>query len=172
MQKEKEIEQRFLSNLQDLKYHYREDIKDKHSLEANFREKFDRLNNVKLSNQEFDRLKQQIISTDVFKASKRLREINTFDREDGTSLHYMLVNIEQWCKNDFEVINQCRINTANSYHRYDVIILINGIPVVQIEIKSLEVNPRRAMQQIVEYKNDKGNGYTNSLFCFMQLFYR
>ena len=82
----------------------------------------------------------------------------------------MLVNLRDWCKNEFEVINQLRINTDNSHHRYDVIILINGVPVVQIELKSLQISPRRAMEQIVEYKNDPGNGYTNSLLCFMQLF--
>ncbi|MBR2199667.1 MAG: type I restriction endonuclease subunit R, partial [Bacteroidales bacterium] len=49
-------------------------------------------------------------------------------------------------------------------------LLINGLPVVQIELKTLDVSPRRAMQQIVDYKNDVGNGYTNSLLCFMQMF--
>ncbi|WP_304958565.1 type I restriction endonuclease subunit R, partial [uncultured Parabacteroides sp.] len=62
------------------------------------------------------------------------------------------------------------INTNNSYHRYDVILLINGIPVVQVELKASDVSPRRAMQQIVDYKSDTGNGYTNTLLCFMQLF--
>lgn len=91
-------------------------------------------------------------------------------REDGTPLQYMLVNIKDWCKNDYEVINQLRINTNNSYHRYDVILLINGIPVIQVELKASDVSPRRAMQQIIDYKNDTGNGYTNTLLCFMQLF--
>lgn len=99
-----------------------------------------------------------------------LRERNYFQREDGTPLHYTLVNIKDWCKNEYEVINQLRINTGNSNHRYDVIILINGIPVVQVELKTLDVSPRKAIQQIVDYKNDVGNGYTNSLLCFMQLF--
>ncbi|MCX7735803.1 MAG: type I restriction endonuclease subunit R, partial [Candidatus Kapabacteria bacterium] len=85
-------------------------------------------------------------------------------------LYYTLVNIKDWCKNDFEVINQLRINTQNSYQRYDVILLINGLPLVQIELKSLAISPRRAMQQIVDYKSDPGNGYTNSLLCFIQLF--
>lgn len=70
----------------------------------------------------------------------------------------------------FEVVNQLRINTQNSHHRYDVILLINGVPVVQIELKAFDVSPRRAMQQIVDYKKDPGNGYTNSLLCFIQLF--
>ena len=111
-----------------------------------------------------------IIDADVFVSSKRLREMNTFMREDGTPLQYTLVNIKDWCKNEYEVINQLRINTKNSFQRYDVILLINGLPVVQVELKTLDVSPRRAMQQIVDYKNDSGNGYTNTLLCFMQLF--
>ena len=75
-----------------------------------------------------------------------------------------------WCKNDYEVVNQLRINTNNSHHRYDVFLLINGIPVVQVELKASDVSPRRAMQQIVDYKKDAGNGYTNTLLCFTQLF--
>jgi type I restriction enzyme R subunit len=99
-----------------------------------------------------------------------LRERQYFQREDGTPLHYTLVNIKDWCKNDFEVISQLRINTENSHQRYDIILLINGLPVVQIELKKLDISPRKAMQQIVDYKNEAGNGYGNSLLCFMQLF--
>ena len=170
MTKEAEIEDQLISQLVDLKYTYREDIRDKRSLELNFRQKFEALNRVNLSDKEFERLRDEIIESDVFDSSKRLREKSSFTREDGTPLHYTLVNIKDWCKNDFEVINQLRINTDNSHHRYDVILLINGLPVVQIELKTLQVNPRKAMQQIVDYKTDPGNGYTNSLLSFMQLF--
>lgn len=168
--KEKQIEDHFINKLIDLKYTYRDDIRDRNALERNFRTKFEALNRVHLTDSEFDRLLEEIIDADVFASSKRLRGINTFMREDGTSLQYMLVNIKDWCKNDYEVINQLRINTNNSYHRYDVILLINGIPVIQVELKASDVSPRRAMQQIVDYKNDTGNGYTNTLLCFMQLF--
>ncbi len=170
MIREQQIEESLITKLTDLKYTYRPDIKDRASLERNFREKFQALNRVNLSDAEFARLRDEIIHSDVFVSSKRLREINTFIREDGTPLHYTLVNIKDWCKNDFEVIHQLRINTSNSHHRYDVMLLMNGIPVVQIELKSLEVSPRKAMQQIVDYKSDPGNGYTNSLLCFVQLF--
>ncbi|OYX24851.1 MAG: DEAD/DEAH box helicase, partial [Flavobacteriales bacterium 32-35-8] len=105
-----------------------------------------------------------------FEASKLLRERQYFQREDGTPFHYTLVNNKDWCKNDFEVINQLRINTENSHQRYDVIILINGLPVVQIELKKGDISHRKAMQQIVDYKNEPGNGYANSLLCFMQMF--
>lgn len=170
MKNEKQIELSFIKKLKELKYIYREDIKDKASLEDNFRKHFQELNRVRLSDSEFSRLKESIITPDVFSAAKILRETNTFKRDDDTPLQYTLVNTNDWCKNEYEVINQLRINTENSYHRYDVIILINGIPVVQIELKSLQITPKRAMEQIVEYKNDPGNGFTNSLLCFMQLF--
>ena len=170
MTKENQIEQELIEKLSDLGYVYRSDIHDKKTLEDNFRKKFEALNRVKLTDAEFERLKTQIISDDVFEASKRLRAKNYFEREDGTPLNYMLVNINEWCKNDFEVINQLRVNTEYSHQRYDVILLINGIPVVQIELKSLQVSPNRAMQQIVKYKNETGNGYTNSLLSFIQLF--
>lgn len=170
MTKEQQIEDALISKLQDLKYTYRKDIRDKVTLEKNFREKFEALNQVHLTDSEFARLRDEIVNADVFTASKTLRERNTFQREDDTPLQYTLVNIKDWCKNEFEVIHQLRINNDNSHHRYDVILLINGVPVVQIELKSLGLSPRRAMEQIVEYKNDIGNGYTNTLLCFMQLF--
>ena len=170
MKNEKQIELSFIEKLKELKYVYREDIKDKASLEENFRKHFQELNRVRLSDSEFSRLKESIITPDVFSAAKILRETNTFKRDDDTPLQYTLVNTNDWCKNEYEVINQLRINTENSHHRYDVIILINGIPVVQVELKSLQITPKRAMEQIVDYKNDPGNGYTNSLLCFMQLF--
>ncbi len=170
MTKEQQIENALIAKLKDLKYTYREDIRDKVTLEQNFREKFEALNHVRLTDSEFARLRDEIVNSDVFAAAKTLRERNTFQREDGTPLQYTLVNIKDWCKNEFEVINQLRINTDNSHHRYDVILLINGVPVVQIELKTLGLTPRRAMEQIVDYKNDPGNGYTNTLLCFMQLF--
>ena len=170
MMKEKQIEENFIKKLGELKYSYRPDICDRKTLEQNFRMKFEQLNRVHLTDSEFNRLLEEITDSDVFASSKRLRERNTFIREDGTPLQYTLVNIKEWCKNEYEVINQLRMNTRNSFQRYDVIILINGLPIVQIELKTLDVSPRRAMQQIVDYKNDVGNGYTNSLLCFMQLF--
>lgn len=170
MLRERQIEDNFIKKLQDLKYSFRPDICDRVTMEQNFRTKFEQLNRVHLTDAEFGRLLEEITDADVFSSSKRLRERNTFIRQDGTPLQYTLVNIKDWCRNEYEVIHQLRMNTRNSFQRYDVIILINGLPIVQVELKTLDVSPRRAMQQIVDYKNDAGNGYTNSLLCFMQLF--
>ncbi|WP_090718470.1 type I restriction endonuclease subunit R [Nitrosomonas sp. Nm166] len=167
---EPQIEQGLIAKLADLKYNYRQDIRDRASLEQNFRQHFEALNRVNLTDSEFHRLLEQIITLDVFAAARHLRELNSFERDDGTPLFYTLVNIKDWCKNSFELVNQLRINTDNSHHRYDVILLINGLPVVQIELKTLAISPRRAMQQIVDYKSDPGNGYSKTLLCFLQLF--
>ena len=167
---ERDLEDALLSKLRDLKYEYRHDIRDRATLEANFREKFQALNRVTLTDGEFRRLLDEVVKADVYKAAQSLRNREAFVRDDGTPLNYTLVNIKDWCKNVFEVVNQLRINTDNSHHRYDVMLLINGVPVVQIELKTLGISPRRAMEQIVDYKNDPGNGYTKTLLCFVQLF--
>jgi len=167
---EQELEQALISKLTDLKYTHRPDIRDRAALEANFRDHFQALNRVTLTDGEFKRLLDEIITPDVFTAATMLRERNSFTRDDGTPLNYTLVNIKDWCKNTFEVVNQLRINTDYSFQRYDVMLLINGVPAVQIELKTLGISPRRAMQQIVDYKKDHGNGYAKTLLCFVQLF--
>ncbi|MCY4039944.1 MAG: type I restriction endonuclease subunit R [Gammaproteobacteria bacterium] len=167
---ERELEEALIGKLRDLKYEYRPDIRNRASLEANFRERFEALNRVSLTEGEFQRLLSEIVTPNGYKAACTLRNREAFTRDDGTPLNYTLVNIKDWCKNTFEVVNQFRVNTDYSHHRYDVILLINGVPVVQIELKSLGINPRRAMEQIVNYKNDPGNGYTKTLLCFIQLF--
>lgn len=167
---ERHLEEALVTKLRDLKYEHRPDIRDRATLERNFRAKFEKLNRVRLTDSEFGRLLDDIVTPDVFTAASKLRERNSFTRDDGTPLNYTLVNIRDWCKNSFEVVNQLRINTDYSHHRYDVLLLINGVPVVQIELKTLGISPRRAMEQIVDYKNDPGNGYTKTLLCFLQLF--
>lgn len=169
-QKESQIEQHFIRHLEGLGYKYCKDIKDRASLEQNFRNKFEALNQAQLTDGEFERLMGNIISSDVYKASKTLRDKVEVIHDDGTTRFYPLVNLQNWCKNDYEVINQLRINTHSSYHRYDVIILVNGLPLVQVELKAHGVSPRVAIKQIVDYKNDHENGYEHTLLAFMQLF--
>ena len=72
--KESGLEQKFIDKLEDLKYIYRPDIRDKAALEQNFRQKFEALNHVRLTDAEFARLRDEIINADVFQAAKTLRE--------------------------------------------------------------------------------------------------
>jgi hypothetical protein len=80
---ENQLEQLFIEKLTDLKYTPRPDIRDRASLEKNFREKFEALNRVHLTDSEFSRLLDEIVSPDVFAAAKTLRERNSFTRDDG-----------------------------------------------------------------------------------------
>lgn len=93
IQSEAQLEQQFLEKLVELKYTYRSDIHDLDSLEKNFREKFERLNYVTLSDDEFRRLLQDNVTPDVFTAAKKLRQKQTFVRSDGTTFDYSLVNL-------------------------------------------------------------------------------
>lgn len=170
MRQESQIEKAFIQKLIDLGYAYRPDIRDREALERNFRQKFDALNKVQLSDREFALLLEDITTPDVFAASKILRNKGTLIRDDNTSLDYQLLNLTDWCKNDYEVISQLRMNTHSSHQRYDVLILIGGLPLVQIELKALPISPRKAIEQIVSYKKEACNGYLSSLLAFMQLF--
>lgn len=167
---ERRLEGELIEKLASLKYEHRRDIRGLEALEANFRQKFETLNHVRLTDAEFRRFLTEIVTPDVFSAAQTLRSRTSFTRDDGTPLNYTLVNIDDWCKNSFEVVSQLRMNTEYSHHRYDVLLLINGVPVAQIELKTLGINPRRAIEQIVAYKNDPGNGYGRTLLCFVQLF--
>jgi type I restriction enzyme R subunit len=86
--REEQIEYDFIGKLQGLKYEFRPDIRDRATLERNFRDKFEALNRVKLTNGEFTRLLDDIVTPDVFTAARVLRERNALTREDGTPLPY------------------------------------------------------------------------------------
>lgn len=91
---EQQIERDLIEKLSELKYTYRPDIRDRATLEQNFRKHFEELNRVHLTDNEFARLLEDIVTSDVFVAARYLRERNTFERDDGTPLVYMLVNIK------------------------------------------------------------------------------
>src|SRR6185295_19895017 len=103
---ERHLEEELIEKLNGLKYKQRTDIRDRAALERNFREKFQALNRVELTDGEFQRLLDEIITADVFTAARTLRGMNSFTRDDGTPLNYTLVNIKDWCKNSFEVASQ------------------------------------------------------------------
>lgn len=88
---EQQIEHALIDKLGDLKYIYRPDIRDRAALEQNFRQHFEALNRVHLTDSEFARLLDGIVTPDVFAAAKHLRERNHFERDDGTPLYYTLV---------------------------------------------------------------------------------
>ncbi len=92
--KEEQIEYGFIDKLQGLKYEYRPDMRDRAALGRNFREKFVALNRVNLSDAEFERLLEDIVTPDVFTAARTLGERNAFAHDDGTPFSHTLVNMK------------------------------------------------------------------------------
>jgi type I restriction enzyme R subunit len=84
------IERDLIAKLEDLKYTYRPDIRDRASLEKNFREKFQALNHVQLTDAEFQRFLDQIPAGDVYAAARFLRDTNTFMRDHGCPVKAVL----------------------------------------------------------------------------------
>ena len=105
MSSEQQLEERFIQKLLALKYEDRPDIHNRAALEANFRKKFQELNRVTLTDDEFQRLLDEVVTPDVFASARTLRNINSFTRDDGTPLNYTLVNIKDWCKNLWDYIS-------------------------------------------------------------------
>src|SRR5690606_21374407 len=105
----------------------------------NFKQQLNRFNEKKLNGQpltdsEFSRFLTQIEGKSVFESAKILRDKQVFQRDDGTEVYLELMNTREWCKNIFQVTNQTTVE-GKYKNRYDVTILINGLPVVQIELK-------------------------------------
>ena len=85
---ERQLEEALVTKLRDLKYEYRPDIRDRATLEANFREKFEALNRVTLIDGEFQQLLDEIITPDVYEAARSLRNREAFVRDDGRRAEY------------------------------------------------------------------------------------
>ena len=101
----------------------------------------------------------------VFDSAMQLRDSYVLKRDDDTDLYLNFMNLKQWCQNKFQVTNQ--ISVKDKYKsRYDVTILINGLPLVQIELKRSGVAITEAFNQIERYRRQN---YTN-LFRYIQLF--
>ncbi|OCN06310.1 restriction endonuclease subunit R [Erysipelotrichaceae bacterium MTC7] len=170
-QSEAQLEEQLVERLVNMGYE-RVNVKDEVSLIHNFRTQLnkhnkDRLKNRDLSDSEFDRLMQLISNKGVYDSAKILRNLQNITRDDGTVLYLELFNKRDWCKNIFQVANQITIQ-GKYENRYDVTILINGLPLVQIELKRRGGNTDEAFHQITRYQLHSYK-YTK-LFRFIQIF--
>lgn len=169
VQSEAELENNMIKTLVDLGYE-RVIINDEQALLDNFRNQIflhnqDRLNNKPLSNSEFDRLLISLGGKGIFNSAYNLRQLQTITRDDGKIVYIELINKKDWCKNRFQVTNQVTVS-AHRVNRYDVTVLINGLPLVQIELKRRGMELKQAFNQINRYKTESYTG----LFKYVQLF--
>jgi len=144
------------------------DIKDEQSLLANFKTQLEQHNKVQLSDKEFKKVLNILNRGTVFERAKILRGKQQIERDNGDSLYFEFINQEHWCQNEFQVTNQVTID-GKYENRYDVTLLINGLPLVQIELKRRGCEMAEAHRQILRYKRHSfasGSG----LFQYVQLF--
>ena len=166
---EAKLENRMIEQLRKQGYSYIE-IYDVKELEKNFRRQVNLHNKVELngrdlSNKEFEKLMIKISSKSIFQSAKELRQKHDIIRDDGTVAYIELFNTKEWCKNIFQVTHQTTVE-GKYVNRYDVTILINGLPLIQIELKRRGIDMKEAFDQIKRYKNHSYNG----LYRFIQLF--
>jgi len=143
------------------------DVKD---LENNFREQVNKHNKIELKNKplsdkEFEKLMVKISGKGVYQSANELRQKQFIERDDGSKVYIELFNKNDWCKNIFQVTHQTTVE-GKYVNRYDVTILINGLPLVQIELKRRGNDMKEAFNQIKRYKR---HSYTG-LYKYIQLF--
>ena len=166
---ESKLEDRMIDQLKKQGYQYVE-INDVNELEKNFREQVNlhnrgELNYKDLSDKEFERLMVKISGKGIFQSAKELRQKQDIQRDDGSIVYLELFNTKDWCKNNFQVTHQTTVEGKYT-NRYDVTILINGLPLVQIELKRRGIDMKEAFNQIKRYKRHSYFG----LYKFIQLF--
>ncbi len=166
-QSEATLEQNLIDQLIQLKY-TPVIIKDDKALEANLKTQLEIHNNTTLSHQEFKRVLNYLNKGSVFEKAKLLRDRFSLTCDDGTTKYIEFLNSEHWCQNEFQVTSQVSVEGVYK-NRYDVTLLINGLPLVQIELKRRGLELKEAFNQINRYQRHS-YGSNSALFNYVQLF--
>lgn len=171
-QSEEILEQGLIKTLQEMSYEYIS-IKEEENLYANFKLQLEKHNRKELAlhgresftDKEFDKILLYLEGGTRFEKAKKLRDLKDFQLENGERVWIEFINKQQWCQNEFQVSNQITVEGRKKC-RYDVTILVNGLPLVQIELKRRGVELKEAYNQIQRYHKTSFHG----LFDYIQLF--
>jgi len=166
-QPEQILENNLLAQLQKLGYKSVV-IKDEADLLANLKSQLEVHNKITLSDYDFKQILNYINKGSIFERAKTLRDRVPFTNDKGESKTVELINQVHWCKNEFQVTQQVTME-GTFKNRYDVTILINGLPLVQIELKRRGLELKEAFNQINRYERHS-YGAGNGLFQFIQIF--
>ncbi|MBT4668522.1 MAG: type I restriction endonuclease subunit R, partial [Candidatus Ruthia sp.] len=145
-QSEQALENQLIKQLESLEYE-RVAVISEDELLANLQRQLEKHNKTTFSEIEFKRITNHLNKGNVFDKAKILRDKFVLVRDDGTNSYIEFLDTEHWCQNLFQVTNQVTIE-GNYKNRYDVTILINGLPLVQIELKRRGVELKQAFNQI------------------------
>ena len=166
-QPEVELENKLIDALTKQGYQY-VSICQEADLTANLKTQLEKHNKVSLSQKEFGQVLIHLNKGNVWDRAKILRDKMQLTKEDGSSIYLEFINQEFWCQNQYQVSNQ--INMEGTYkNRYDVTILINGIPLVQIELKRRGLELKEAFNQTRRYQQHS-YGASLGLFQYIQIF--
>ena len=172
-QSEQALENGLIATLQDMSYEYVQ-IKEETNLLSNFKIQLEKHNakalaeigRTSFTDKEFDKICIYLEGGTLFEKSKKLRDLFPMETEDGQHRIWVeFLNKNHWCQNEFQVSNQITVEGRKTC-RYDVTILINGLPLVQIELKKRGVELKQAYNQVQRYQKTSFRG----LFDYIQLF--
>lgn len=173
IQSEAALESGLIASLQQMDYEYVQ-IVEETNLISNFKNQLERHNKKQLeefgktcfTDEEFEKILLFLEGGTRFEKAKKLRDRYELEVENGQHIWVEFLNRQQWCQNEFQVSNQITTVEGRKKCRYDVTILINGLPLVQIELKRRGVELKQAYNQIQRYHKTSFHG----LFDYIQLF--
>lgn len=171
-QSEQALENGLIATLKDMSYEYVE-LKEETNLYANFKKQLEKHNAKELAavgkteftDKEFERICIHLEGGTLFEKSKKLRDLFPLETEDGKRIWVEFLDKNHWCQNEFQVSNQITVEGRKTC-RYDVTILVNGLPLIQIELKKRGVELKQAYNQIQRYHKTSFHG----LFDYIQIF--
>ena len=148
-------------------------IKEEENLKANFKTQLEKHNLKQLqqfgrsqfTDKEFEKILIYLEGGTRFEKAKKLRDLYPLETEDGNRIWVEFLNQKKWCQNEFQVANQITVE-GRKQCRYDVTILINGLPLVQVELKKRGIELKQAYNQIQRYHKTSFHG----LFDYIQIF--
>ncbi len=166
-QSEAVLEKNLISQLTGLGYAFTK-IYDGDALVSNLQAQLEAFNNTTFTEKEFNTILNHLAKGNVFEKAKMLRDRFNLTKEDGISFYVRFFNNEDWSQNRYQVTNQVR-QSGSYLNRYDVTLLVNGLPLVQIELKRSGIEIKEAFNQINRYQ--RHSFWSNhGLFQFVQLF--
>ena len=166
-QPEQILEEQLVVQLQRLGYGLVQ-LKDEKDLISNLKSQLEKHNNISFTDKEFEKVLNLLSKGSVFEKAKTLREKQHIIRDNGDNLYFEFINSEHWCQNQFQVTHQLTMEGTYK-NRYDVTLLINGLPMVQIELKRRGLELKEAFNQINRYQRHSF-GANSALFQYIQIF--
>ncbi len=166
-QSEAVLEENLIKQLEKNQYE-RVVIKDDKDLEKNLKKQLEKHNKTTFSQDEFKQILNHLAKGNVFEKAKTLRDKFVLTCSDGTKKYIEFLDSEYWCQNIFQVTSQVVVD-GTYQNRYDVTILINGFPLVQIELKKRGLELKEAFNQINRYQKHSYSA-NNALYNYIQIF--